>query len=155
MAFATFEQDVFIAATPEIVCGFLAEMNNRSELHPFILEVQHIKTTTTPEGIKVDYFCIRDRMKVGPFTIDFTYRANMRINAPGEFDSDAYQSPGIHIHNVTTCQAEGSGSLLKERLGITAPRPLMKTTYAATVSSHKLMIASLKKLAEDAQQATI
>lgn len=155
MAFATFVQDISITAAPEIVRGLLAEMNNRSEMHPLIVQIQHINTTTAPDGTQVEAYRIRDRMKLGIFTIRFTYRANMSVNADGDIVSDAYQWPGVHLHTIITYRAEGSGSHIREHIEITAPRLLMKTTYDAAVSSHQKMMANLKKSAETVEQTTI
>lgn len=152
MAHALFEQDIFIAASPTIVRDLLAKLNNLAEMHPFIVKTQLVKTETAPDGTKVEYYRIRDRMKLGPFTVQFTYRANTSINVAGEFVSDAYQSPGIHLHNITTCYPEGDGARVKEHIEITAPRLLMNITYNGAQTSHKEMLENLKKTAETTQK---
>lgn len=154
MAHAILEQGIFIAASPTIVRDLLAKLNNLAEMHPFIIKTQLIKTEIAPDGTQVEYYRVRDRMKLGPFTIQFTYRANTSINAIGDFVSDAYQSPGIHLHNITTCQPEGNGSRVKERIEITAPRLLMNVTYNGAQSSHKEMLENLKRTAEATQKGT-
>jgi hypothetical protein len=155
MVYAAFEQDVYIAAPPETVRSFLAETTNLSEIHPYIVDVQHINRRQAPDGARIDYYRIRDCIKLGPLTICFTYRASASVSAAGELISDAYHSPGIHLHNVTTCREEGSGSRVKERIEITAPSLFMKTTYERAFISHAEMIANLKQVLEATQQTVV
>lgn len=155
MVYAAFEQDVFIAAPPETVRGFLAKTTNLSEIHPYIVQIQHLNRTQAPDGVSVDYYRIRDCLKLGPLTLCITYRASASVNAAGELISDAYYSPGIHLHNVTICQEEGDGSRVKERIEIKAPSLLMKTTYERAFFSHAEMIANLKHMLEATQQTAM
>lgn len=87
-------------------------------------------------------------MKQGPLTIQFTYRVDMHMGVTGEIISDAYQFPGIHLHNITSCQTENQGTRLQERVTITAPRLLIKTVDQQGQQAHREMFQNLKKLLE-------
>ncbi len=149
MAHTTFEQDIFIAAPPEIVRAQLAKlMTDVKEMHPFVIATQHVKTTTAPDGTPVQHYLVRDRMKLGLWTIAFTYRVDMTISADGKLTSNAYQSPGIHLYNITWCELEGQGTRIREYIEITAPRLLMKLTYKGAATAHKELFANLKERIE-------
>ncbi|HEX7733861.1 MAG TPA: SRPBCC family protein [Ktedonobacteraceae bacterium] len=152
MALTTFEQDIFIAASPDVVRQELAHlMTNVAELHPFVIWTKLVKTETAPDGSKIDYYEVRDRMKLGPFTIAFTYKVDMNVTPAGELHSNAYQSPGIHLMNRTWFVAENGGTRVREHIDITAPGWLMKTTYNGAEIAHKEMFAKLKEKLEAAQ----
>lgn len=148
MAQAFFEQDIFIAVSPTIVRKFLETLNEHTKIHPLIIRIQQMESTNAADGLKVDHYRVRDRMKQGPFTLQFTYRVDMSIHTNGEIISDAYQSPGIHLHNVTSCEEENDGTLLRERVEITAPYLLIKTVQQQGLQSHKEMFVRLKQLLE-------
>ncbi len=149
MAHTVLEQDIFIAASPEIVREQLTHlMTNLKDLHPFVIAVQPVKTTTASDGRPVQHYRVRDRIKLGPRIIEFTYRANITISVQGTLVSNAYQVPGIHLYNITWAEAEGEGTRLRERIEITAPRLLMKITAQGAATAHHEMLAKLKEHAE-------
>ncbi len=153
MAHATFDQDIFIAASPAIVRERLTRlMTDVAELHPFVMWTRHIRTTTNPGGAPVEHYLVHDRMKLGPFAIAFTYRVDITISAEGKIVSHAHQSPGIHLANTTWCEPARNGALIREHIDITAPRWLMKTTYNGAATAHKEMFARFKEAAERAQK---
>jgi hypothetical protein len=152
MAHTTFEQDIFIAAAPATVRARLERlMTNTEELHPFVLWTRHVETTTAPDGARVDHYLVRDRMKMGPFTIRFTYKVDMTVTATGELVSNAYQSPGIHLYNHTWCEPERNGTRVREHIDITAPRSLLKTTYKGAATAHLEMFQKLRAELEKEQ----
>ncbi|HLI69861.1 MAG TPA: SRPBCC family protein [Ktedonobacteraceae bacterium] len=152
MARTTFDQDIFVAASPTIVRERLIKlMTDVTELHPFVIWTRHIRTTAAADGAPVEHYLVRDRMKLGPFTLAFTYRVEMTASAEGKLVSHAYQSPGIHLFNTTWCEPTANGTLIREHIDITAPCLLMKTTYKGAATAHKEMLARLKEAAEQAQ----
>lgn len=148
MAQSSFEQDIFIQASPEKVKGFLSTLDNHPQIHPLIVDIRHTHTGTAPDGTTIKHYVIRDRMKQGPFLMTFSYRVEMSINAQGIIIYDAHQSPGIYLHNTTQCLPEGSGTRVKERVEITSPGLLAKTVYTQALASHQKMFIQLKKLLE-------
>ncbi len=156
MAHTTFEQSILIAAPQAAVRNELAHlMTNVSELHPFVVWTRLVKTETAPDGSKIEYYQVRDRMKLGPFTIAFTYRVDMNVTPGGQLISNAYQSPGIHLYNQTSFQETDGGTLVSEHIDITAPGWLLKTTYDGAAVSHKEMFAKLKEKIEQAQTSQV
>jgi hypothetical protein len=155
MARTTFDQDIFVAASPAIVHERLTKlMTTITEMHPLVIWARHVQTTTAPDGTPVEHYLVRDQMKLGPFPIAFTYRVDMTVSTDGKIISNAYQSPGIHLYNTTWCEAAGNGTHIREHIEITAPRLLMDVTYHGAVSSHKEMLEKFKQLAEQEQAST-
>lgn len=148
MAQSSFEQDIFIQASPEKVKAFLSTLDNHRQIHPLIVNIQHTGVSTAPDGTTINHYVIRDRMKQGPFLMTFSYRVEMSINARGIIVYDAHQTPGIYLHNTTQCLAEGSGTRVIERVEITSPALLAKTVYSQALASHQEMFRSLKNLLE-------
>jgi hypothetical protein len=148
MAHASFEQSIFIAVPPSVVHRFLSTLHEHPKIHPLIIRIDQAEPTPGPDGRPIDHYRVRDRMKLGPMMIQFTYRVDMSVTNANEIVSDAYQSPRIHLHNVTTCQAEGNGTRLHEHVDITAPALLMKTVHQQGSQSHQEMFANLKRLLE-------
>lgn len=149
MAHTSFKQDIFIATSSEKVTDFLVGLNNHSQIHPLIVKVEQTASSTAEDGTEIKHYKIRDRMKQGPFTIAFTYDVTIGINTQGEIVSDAYQKPGIHLHNITRCLPEGNGTRVTEYVEITAPRLLIQTVFKQGLASHKEMFANLKKVLEN------
>ena len=142
MAQSSFEQDIFIQASPTKVEAFLSTLDNHTQIHPLIVNIRHTHTSTAPDGTTINHYVIRDRMKQGPFMMTFSYRVEMSINAEGTIVYDAHQSPGIYLHNTTQCLLEGSGTRIKERVEITSPGLLAKTVYTQALDSHKEMFST-------------
>ena len=149
MAHIVLEQNMTIAASPEVVRAQLARlMSNLKDLHPFVIAVEPVKTTTGSDGRPIQHYRVRDRVKLGPKIIEFTYRVDVTVSAQDTLVSNAYQVPGIHLYNMMWCEAEGSGTRVRERIEITAPRLLMKITSQGAINAHKEMLQRLKERAE-------
>lgn len=112
-------------------------MTDVTEMHPFVVWTRHVKTTTAADGSKIDHYLVHDRMKLGPFPLEFTYKVDMHVNVAGQLVSNAYQVPGIHLYNQTSCEPSENGTRVSERIEITAPRWLLKTTYEGVATAHK------------------
>lgn len=146
MAQTSFEHNIFILTHPEKVQAFLRTLDKHKQIHPLIVDIRHTNTHTTSEGATIRHYIIKDRMKLGPLLLTFSYRVQMSVNAQGLIVSDAYQFPAIFLHNTMCCLPEGSGTRLKEHVEITAPRLLVKTVYKQALSSHKQMFENLKEI---------
>lgn len=149
MAHTTFDQDVFIAASPAVVQEYLTQlMTNISGMQPFVIWSRHVRTTTTSDGERVDHYRVREHVKLGLVVLPITVKVDMCVTTTGRLVSNAYQSPGIHLHNHTWCEPEGRGTRVCEHIEITAPRLLLKTTYSGAASAHKEMFARFKARVE-------
>lgn len=152
MAHTTFTQDIFIAAPYEAVRARLARlMTDVTEMHPLVMWTRHLKSESVPDGTKTDYYLVHDRMKLGPFPIQFTYKVGMTVTTTGQLISNAYQSPGIHLRNTTWCEPEENGTRVREHIEITAPALLMKTTYGGAAHAHREMFKKLRTSIEQEQ----
>jgi len=154
MAQSSFEQDIFIHTSPEQVKTFLSTLDNHTQIHPLIVNIKYTRTSTAPDGTTINHYVIRDRVKQGPFHMTISYRVEMSINAQGTIIYDAYQSPGIYLHNTTQCVSEGNGTRVRERVEITSPGLLAKTVYTQALASHQEMFSKLKKLLEEKYSST-
>jgi ligand-binding SRPBCC domain-containing protein len=143
-----FEQDIFIEAPPERVRAFLAALTNHARIHPLIVTIDALGTTKTSDGIEIGHYKIRDRMRLGPFNLTFTYRVNQWLDAQGNWLSEAFQFPRIILRNTTHFLPEGSGTRLKEEIRIDTPRLLARFVFRQAHDSHHQMLLNLKKLLE-------
>lgn len=146
-----FEQDIFIDTTPETARAFLASLQNHAKIHPLIVTVQSLGESKTPDGLVVGHYNIRDRMRLGPFTVRFTYRVHQWLDAEGNWLSEAFQFPRITLRNTTRFLPEGSGTRLKEEVRIDAPRWLSAFVFRQAWESHRQMLLNLKKQLEAPQ----
>lgn len=148
MAHSSFTIDTFIQASPDALRRFLAPLDNHTKIHPLIISIQQDGTMTSNDGTILQRYRITDRMKLGPFTIQFTYRVTNRLGPSGEIIYEAFQSPRIHLYNTTFLQPEGDGTRLREDVQIDAPAILLQTVYKGAIQSHQEMFARLKTLFE-------
>lgn len=145
MAHTTFDQDIFIAASPAVVQEQLTQlMRNISGMQPFVIWSRHVRTTTAADGERVDHYRVREHVKLGRAVLPITVKVDMCVTTTGRLVSNAYQSPGIHLYNHTWCEPEGRGTRVREHIEISAPRLLLKTTYDGAAHAHKEMFARLK-----------
>ncbi len=149
MASREFEQSLFIAAVPSVVREHLASFEHHDRIHPMIVAVCELDPLDTGDGnTQVRRYMITDRMRIGPLTLRFTYLATISEDASGELVSDAYQRPRVHLHNTTRCEASDAGTLVRERVRVEAPRPLVGFVLRQAQVAHHEMLANLKALLE-------
>ncbi len=153
MAYATFEQDIFIKVSPDTARDFLASMKNHPRIHPLIVSITPLAPATDPDGTVVQRYRIRDRMRLGPLTVAFTYHATTRLSAPDTLKLEAFQFPRIQLFNTTRFAAEGDGTRVSEQVSIEAPRLLMGIVLQQARQSHQQMLANLKQQLEAAVAA--
>jgi hypothetical protein len=148
MARAAFEQSISIAAPPTQVRAMLSDFSHHTQLHPMIVAVIQTGTDATRGDEPIRHYQITDRMRLGPLTFRFTYRARIVEQADGTLVSDAYQKPRVHLRNVTCCLLAGSGTRVEERITIEAPRPLIRLVLRQAQAAHQGMLAQLKATLE-------
>jgi hypothetical protein len=141
-----FEVSVVVPAPPDRVRDFLADLRESIRIHPLIVRVDRLGERMPGIG----RYRIRDRMRMGPMTIAFSYLVETTRTPEGDIVSDAYQFPRIHLHNVTSCTPVDDGTLVHERVTITAPRLLVATVRREGARAHRTMLDNLAAvLAED------
>ena len=145
------EEEIFVAVTPEVARAFMADLQHHDKIHPLIIDVQRTNTITHPDGTHEDHFKIRDQLRQGPLTYKITYRVTLSINPSGEIVSDAYQFPGVHLHNITSFRADNKGTWIKEHIEINSSRLLIATVYKKAQESHHEMLKNLKRVLETSQ----
>jgi hypothetical protein len=151
MAQRSFEQSITIAAAPAQVAPFFASYDQHTVLHPLIVAIRPI--AARPAAPDARWYAITDRMQIGPLRFRFTYIAALRDAGGGTFISDAFQFPRVHLHNITRCQPEGSGTRVDEHITIDAPRLLIGYVHQQAFLAHRELLARLKQHVEAAQSA--
>ncbi len=149
MTNARFEQEIFIQTPPEKALGFMENVENHLKVHPLMVSIRLLETSTAPDGTPVQSYAIRDRMRLGPLIIRFTYHAALQVRPEGELIFDAFQFPRIKLHNIFRFQPEEAGTRVKEEVNIQAPRFLIKMVYEQAQQSHRRMWLNLKELLEE------
>lgn len=148
MAQREFEQMVHIEAAPVAVRAHLASFEHHNAIHPMIVSVRELDPRTAADGLPLRRYAITDRMRLGPLTLRFTYLATTYETDDGELISDAYQRPRVHLRNSTKCLVSGTGTLVRERVTVEAPRPLVGFVLRQAQAAHQAMLANLKSLLE-------
>ncbi|MFI5276784.1 MAG: SRPBCC family protein [Ktedonobacterales bacterium] len=148
MAQTSFEQSITVAAPVERVRAALATLTAHDRLHPLIVSVQALPGGAA-DGSALSRYRIVDRVRMGPLTLRVTYRAEIAVDAAGAVVSDAYQSPGVHLHVVArlTALPPTAGvpqTRVDETVTVEAPRLLLGYVGAQARQSHRALYANLK-----------
>ncbi|HEY8325757.1 MAG TPA: SRPBCC family protein [Ktedonobacterales bacterium] len=148
MAQTSFEQSITVAAPVERVRAALATLTAHDRLHPLIVSVQALPGGAA-DGSALSRYRIVDRVRMGPLTLRVTYRAETAVDAAGAVVSDAYQSPGVHLHVVArlTALPPTAGvpqTRVDETVTVEAPRLLLGYVGAQARQSHRALYANLK-----------
>lgn len=152
MRHTAFEVSVVVPAEPDEVRDFLADLRRCARIHPLIVRVDRLGERMPG----VHRYRIRDRMRLGPMTIAFSYLVETTRTAEGDIVSDAYQFPRIHLHNVTSFTPVEGGTLVHEQVTITAPRFLVNTVRREGSRAHRVMLDNLAAvLAGDRSQSDL
>jgi len=141
----SFEHEIYIEAAPKKISDFLADLNNQGRIHPLIINVREEKPA--PAGILRRYF-ITDQLVWGPFHFKITYRADVFKVSEAEMLTEAYQSPGTYITNLTTFTAEGTGTRLHETVTLKSPDLLFGYAFAQADTSHAELVKKIKRTIE-------
>ena len=149
MAQTSFEQSITVAAPVERVRAALATLTAHDRLHPLIVSVQALPGGVAADGSALSRYRIVDRVRMGPLTLRVTYRAEIAVDATGAVVSDAYQSPGVHLHVVARLTAlpptaGAPQTRVDETVTVEAPRLLLGYVGAQARQSHRALYANLK-----------
>lgn len=144
MAQATFENVVHIQTAPEFVVSFLSTLDRHAEVHPLIVAIREVARAPS-DAPECRRYAIRDRLRVGPFTLYVTYLAVVRPDPDSSAVlSEAFQFPAIHLRNTTRCIADGTGTRVEEHVVVRAPWPLLGYVVSQARRAHVQMLLNLK-----------
>jgi hypothetical protein len=150
MARASFEQTIVVVAPAEALRAALATLAAHDRLHPLIVSVEALPDGVAPDGSPLRRYRIVDRVRMGPLTLRVVYRADVAVDASGAVVSDAYQSPGVHLHVVSRVTPvapmtqEGGQTRVDETVTVDAPRLLLGYVRAQAEQAHRALFANLK-----------
>lgn len=132
-----------VPAPPDAVRDFYVDLNNIRLVHPLIVSVKTVSRSETPDGYQQTYRVV-DRIPLGPLTIRTSYQALLRVPADGDVLTEADQSPGVRLRGTVSFDPVDGGTLVTERISITAPRLLAGVTIREGVKAHVKMLAGIR-----------
>jgi ligand-binding SRPBCC domain-containing protein len=141
-----------VPAPPDQVRDFYVDLDNIKLVHPLIVSVQAESRTETPDGYRQSYSVI-DRIPLGPFTMQITYRARLHVRADDPqltVSTEADQSPGVRLRGTVTFEPTDGGTRVTERIRFAVPRPLAAITIREGVKAHIEMLAGIRRHFETA-----
>ncbi len=140
----SFEWEIHIEREPKDVLALVSNYNLHSAIHPLILSVNQIDA---PPGI-IGRYRITDQLQIGPFRFKVEYRADIVRVTENEVYTEAYQSPGTHVYNLTRVTPEAGGARLKETITLKAPDLLFGYAFNQARTAHKEMLERIKRFME-------
>jgi carbon monoxide dehydrogenase subunit G len=136
-----------VPAPPEAVRDFYVDLDNIKLVHPLIVSVESVERSQTPDGYQHSYRVV-DRIPLGPFTMQITYRARLNVRRDGDVLTEADQSPGVRLRGTVSFEAirePVAGTRVTERIRISAPRLLAPITRREGVKAHIEMLAGIRR----------
>lgn len=143
-----FEKEIHVESDAATVIGVIADYSQHHRIHPLIEKVE--RANDEPAGVK-RYF-ITDRLQWGPFKFKIKYRADIIAVTEDTVHTEAYQSPGTFITNVTKVTPEGNGVRLHETITLRAPAMLFRYAFQQAQTAHEEMLKRIKAFVEDAKR---
>lgn len=139
----TFEKEIFIQSDAATVINIIADYSQHHKIHPLIIKVEK---TTAPEGIR-RYF-ITDSLQWGPFKFKIKYQADILAVTEDTVHTEAYQSPGTYVTNITKVTPSGEGVRLHETITMKAPNLLFNYAFKQAEAAHGEMLQRIKSYVE-------
>ncbi|HKV20333.1 MAG TPA: SRPBCC family protein [Mycobacterium sp.] len=133
-----------VPAAPEDVRSFYADLDNIGLVHPLVVSVRTVLRRETADGYEQTYR-VTDRIPVGPLALRATYVAHLHVPLSGDISTDARQFPRVRLRGRVSFAQTGSGTLVTEKIGIEAPRPLLSLTVGKAVEAHAEMLAGMRR----------
>lgn len=139
-----FEKEIFIRSNVATVIRILADYSQHHKIHPLIVKVE--RAADAPPGVRRYY--ITDRLQWGPFRFKIKYRADILSISGNSVHTEAYQSPGTTVTNVTKITPKDDGVLLHETITLTAPDLLFNYAFQQANAAHEEMLQRIKHFIE-------
>jgi hypothetical protein len=132
-----------VPAPPDAVRDFYVDLDNIKLVHPLIVSVESLDRSETADGYRQSYRVV-DRIPLGPFTMQITYRACLHVRQSGYVLTEADQSPGVRLRGMVSFEPIDAGTRVTERIRISAPRLLAPMTRRQAVKAHIAMLAGIR-----------
>jgi hypothetical protein len=139
-----FEEKIFIHTDVKTAIGLISDYSQHTKVHPLIEKVE--RADNEPEGVR-RYF-ITDGLQWGPFHFKIKYRADILSVSEDTVYTEAHQSPGTYVTNVTKVTPEKDGVLLHETITLKAPDLLFGYALRQARTSHHEMLTRIKDYLE-------
>jgi ligand-binding SRPBCC domain-containing protein len=133
-----------IPAPTEAVRAFYVDLRNIIRVHPLVVSVTPTDRTESGDGYTQTYR-VRDRIPLGPLTMDIGYTARVTVPGNGDVHTEARQFPRVQLIGTVSFDPSGDGTRLTERLLISAPRPLAAFTVGEAVEAHRAMLVGIRE----------
>ncbi|EUA15631.1 polyketide cyclase / dehydrase and lipid transport family protein [Mycobacterium kansasii 732] len=133
-----------VPAQPDRVRDFYVDLDNIRLVHPLIVSVQTTDRRETAQGYLQSYRVV-DRIPLGPFAIQISYRSRLLVPTDGDVSTEADQWPGVHVRATVSFEPIDAGTRLTERIRITAPRLLAAFTAREAVNAHQAMLSGIRR----------
>lgn len=141
----TFEKQIFIQSDVKTVVGVVANYNQHHKIHPLIEKVEQAKEP--PAGAQ--RFFITDHLQWGPFKFKIKYRADILSVTDDTVHTEAYQSPGTYVTNITKVTPAQNGVTLHETITLKAPNLLFGYAFQQAQTVHEEMLRRIKAFVEN------
>lgn len=133
-----------VPAAQEAVRDFYVDLDNIKVVHPLVVSVRSLSRTQIADGYEQTYRVV-DRIPVGMLNLRVSYWARLRVPAHGDVMTEARQFPGVRLSGRVSFQPGAAGTLVTERLRISAPRPLAAMTVREAVNAHLAMLSGIRR----------
>ena len=133
-----------VPGRPDDVRAFYADLDNITLVHPLVVSVRTVDRGETADGYEQTYR-VTDRIPVGPLRVRATYVAHLEVPRTGDISTEARQFPRVRLRGTVSFTPTGSGTRVTERIGIEAPRPLLRLTVRKAVEAHTEMLARIRR----------
>ena len=140
----SFEKEISINSDVKTVVDLIADYSQHHKIHPLIEKVERAREE--PAGIR-RYF-ITDNLQWGPFKFKIKYQADIISVSEDTVHTEAYQSPGTYITNVTKISPAQNGVVLHETITIKAPNLLFGYAFRQAQTAHEEMLKRIKSFIE-------
>ena len=140
----TFEKEIFIQSSAGTVVNLIADYSRHQKIHPLIVNVERAKD----ERVGVRRYFFTDQLQWGPFKFKIKYRADILAVTEDTVHTEAYQSPGTTVINITKVRPHEGGVLLHETITLQAPNLLFDYAFKQAEQAHGEMLQRIKSFAE-------
>lgn len=138
-----------IPGPPAQVREVYVDLDHIAEIHPLVVSVRTLARRAVGDGYEQTYR-IKDIVPLGFLRLPVTYTAEVRVPATGPVTTRSRQFPRVRLDSTVSFDPTAAGTLLTERIGISAPGPLLGVTVRQAVAAHTEMLAALRRRFERA-----